>query len=267
MYREHFAFTRYPFEAAIAADELFDSAAMLETQARLEHFLQLRGIGVLTGESGCGKTTCCRQFVAGLPQGIYRVAYASLTTGSALDAMNCLARELGLQQQRQRADAWHALRDEITRLIQEKRQLPVLIFDEAHHLRNEVLEDLRLMTNFAMDSEPRMCLLFIGLTELRRRLTMSMHESLNQRLVLRHHYGALSRRETEQYLNHRLHCAGAAAAVPLFESNAIEAMYAHARGMPRQINRLAHLALTAAVNANTRLVTLEHMNQAIDEIR
>ena len=100
---------------------------------------------------------------------------------------------------------WHALRNEITRLIQQQRQLPVPIFDEAHHLRNEVLEDLRLLTNFTMDSEPR--------------------------LVIRHHFETLSRTETECYLQRRLLNAGAADQVQLFEANAIEMMHAQARGL------------------------------------
>ena len=163
MYQQHFAFTRYPFEAALAADELCDTEAMGETQARIRHLLELRGIGLITGEVGCGKTSCCRQVMQQLPPGLYRPAYVALTTGSVLDALNCLALELGLPEQRQRACQWHALRNEITRLVQQQRQLPVLIFDEAHHLRNEVLEDLRLLTNFDMDSQPRLCLLLIGL--------------------------------------------------------------------------------------------------------
>lgn len=265
MFQQHFAFTRYPFEASLAADELFDTDAMREAKARINHLLELRGLGLITGEAGCGKTTCCRQVMQQLPPGLYRPVYVSLTTGSALDALNCLALELGLSEQRQRASQWHTIRNEITRLVQQQRQLPVLIIDEAHHLRNEVLEDLRLLTNFAMDSEPRMCLLLIGLTELRRRLNMGVHQSLSQRLVIRHHFGALNRDETERYLQHRLSLAGAADKVRLFEPNAIEMMHAQARGMPRKINRLAHYALSAAAQDQARCVTLQHMTQAVEE--
>ena len=70
----------------------------------------------------------------------------------------------------------------------------MLIVDEAHHLRNEVLEDLRLLTNYQMDSENRLCLLLVGLTELRRRLSMAVHESLAQRIVVRYHLAGLAAR-------------------------------------------------------------------------
>ncbi|MFY9976097.1 MAG: AAA family ATPase, partial [Chromatiaceae bacterium] len=78
--------------------------------------------------------------------------------------------ELGLPIERNRAAAFRAIRSEISRLTLEARQRPVLIVDEAHHLRNDVLEDLRLLTNYQMDSDNRLCLLLVGLTELRRRL-------------------------------------------------------------------------------------------------
>ena len=109
------------------------------------------------------------------------------TTGNVLDIYKAIAWELGLTVERSRSSAHHAIRTEISRLAKEARQLPVLVIDEAHHLRNDVLEDLRLLTNFAMDSENRMCLILVGLTELRRRLAMAVHESLSQRLVVRHH--------------------------------------------------------------------------------
>ena len=97
--------------------------------------------------------------------------------------------ELGLPTERSRATAYRAIRNEISRLVTEAKQLPVLIVDEAQHLRNDVLEDLRLLTNFNMDAERRLCMLLVGLTELRRRLAMAVHESLSQRLVVRHHIG------------------------------------------------------------------------------
>ena len=130
---------------------------------------------------GSGKTTVCRRVTAGLHPGLHRVYYVSLTTGNVLDIYKSIARELGLAEERSRATAYRAIRNEVTRLVQESTQLPVLIVDEAQHLRNDVLEYLRLLTNFSMDAERRLCVLLVGLTELRRRLSMAVHESLSQR--------------------------------------------------------------------------------------
>ena len=265
MYLRHFAFTRLPFENDLATDELFESSAHREAEARLKHLVELRGIGLLTGEVGSGKTTVCRYVTAGLHPGLHRVYYVSLTTGNVLDMYKSIAWELGLPEERSRATAYRAIRNEVTRLVQEAKQLPVLIVDEAQHLRNDVLEDLRLLTNFRMDAERRLCMLLVGLTELRRRLSMAVHESLSQRLVVRHHIGSLGRDELDDYLAHRLRLAGCE--LPLFEPPAVEALFQASRGLPRQINRTAHYALSAAALAKARTVDADHMQQALDELR
>ncbi len=253
MYLRHFAFTRLPFETPTETDELFDSSARRE--ARLDHLVELRGIGLLTGE--VGKTTVCRRLAAGLHPGLYRVHYISLTTGNVLDMYKSIAWELGLPVERSRAAAYQAIRTEISRLVAEARQL--LIVDEAHHLRNDVLEDLRLLTNFAMDAEQRLCLLLVGLTELRRRL--AMHESLAQRLVVRHHLA--DRDEVDDYVSHRLRLAGCE--LPLFEAPAVEALFQSARGL--QINRIAHYALSAAALEGAKTVNAEHLQHALEELQ
>ena len=265
MYLRHFAFTRLPFETPAHTDELFASNARREAEARLQHLVELKGIGLITGEVGSGKTTVCRHVASALHPGLYRVGYVSLTTGNVLDMYKAIAWELGLPTERSRATAYRAIREEITRLVGEAKQLPVLVIDEAQHLRNDVLEDLRLLTNFAMDSDNRLCLILVGLTELRRRLAMACHESLAQRLVVRHHLGALDRAELDAYLAHRLRLAGCE--LPLFEPPAVEALAHSARGLPRRINRTAHYALTAAAAQRARTVTAEHIEHAVAELR
>ena len=275
MYLRHFAFTRMPFETLAETDELFGSSARREAEARLGHLVDLRGIGLLTGEVGSGKTTVCRHLAAGLHPGLYRVHYVSLTTGNVLDIYKAIAWELGLPIERSRATARQAIRNEVSRLVTEAKQMPVLIIDEAHHLRNDVLEDLRLLTNFAMDAEQRLCLVLVGLTELRRRLAMAMHESLSQLrrdnqletsycLVVRHHLAGLDRDEVDAYVGHRLRLAGCE--LPLFEAPAVEALFQSARGLPRQINRIAHYALSAAALDNAKTVNAEHLQNALDEL-
>jgi len=265
MYLRHFAFTRFPFENSLHADELYASGARREAEARLKHLTELRGIGLLTGEVGSGKTTVCRQVTAGLHPGRYRVYYVSLTTGNVLDMYKAIAWELGLPTERSRATAYRAIRNAVSRLVQEAKQLPVLIVDEAQHLRNDVLEDLRLLTSYAMDADNRLCLLLVGLTELRRRLSMAVHESLSQRLVVRHHLAGLVRDEIEGYLTHRLRLAGAE--TPLFVPAAIEALYQASRGLPRKINRIAHYALTAAALEQQHQVTEVHLQTAVEELQ
>src|SRR5713101_5516902 len=85
MYRKHFALTQHPFGHEIAPEDLFPSTSSRELDVRLAHLLDLRGIGLVTGDSGSGKTCACRKVLTRLHTGLYRVVYVSLSTGNVMD--------------------------------------------------------------------------------------------------------------------------------------------------------------------------------------
>jgi general secretion pathway protein A len=263
MYRKHFGLARHPFAKDLPPDELFVSAAGRELEVRLGHLLELRGIGLCTGEVGSGKTTLCRKVVTALHTGLYRIFYVPLTTGNAMDMYKSISWELGLPTERSRAALYRCIRAEVTRLCLETKVRPVLIVDEAQHLRSDVLEDLRLLTNYEMDSQNRLCLLLVGQAELRRRLGMAVHEALNQRVIVRHHLGGLSREELPLYLQHLLRLAGTE--LPLFDASAVEALFQASNGLPRKLNGLAHHTLMAAALAKAKAATAEHVQAALPE--
>lgn len=262
MYRKHFGLTRHPFGKDLAPEDLFVSAANRELEVRLGHLLELRGIGLVTGEAGSGKTTLCRKVTSALHSGLYRVLYVPLTTGNVMDLYKCIAWELGLETLRSRAALYRCIQTEVTRTCLENKVRPVLVVDEAQHLRSDVLEDLRLLTNYDMDSQNRLCLLLVGQAELRRRLGMAVHEPLSQRIVVRHHLTGLTREELPQYLTHLLRLAGTE--LPLFEQPALEALFHATSGLPRKVNLLAHHTLNAAAKA--RCATAEHVQAALPEV-
>ena len=222
MYKEHYGLTRHPFEKDLAPEELFCSQAATELEARITYLLKLRGIGLITGEVGSGKTSICRKVSSSLHAGLYKVFYVSLTTGNVTDTYKTIAWEMGLSTERSMAALFRSIQQEVNRLCIESKIRPVLIVDEAQYLRNEVLENLRLLTNYEMDSQNRLCMLFVGQAELRRRLSMTVHEPLAQRLVVRYHISGLTKEELPRYLQHRLELSGTK--MNLFDPASIEAM-------------------------------------------
>ena len=264
MYRKHFALTRHPFDKEIAADDLFESTSLAELRARLRHLVEMHGIGIATGDSGSGKTTACRSLVAQLHTGLHRVLYVSMTTGNAMDLYKSIAWEMGLPTERNRAALFKQIRSEVSRLCAENRLRPILIVDEAHHLRTDLLEDLRLLTNYAMDSENRLTVLLVGHSELRRRLGMAALDALAQRVVVRAHVRGLTRDEIGPYLTHRLRLAGTE--LPLFEPPTSEAIYQASTGLLRKANSLAHHALIAAAIGKAKAVNTEHLQLAMQEV-
>jgi type II secretory pathway predicted ATPase ExeA len=264
MYLKHFGLTHHPYERNIPTDEMYVSASMDELSTRLKHLIELRGIGLVTGDPGAGKTAACRRMTAGLHTGIYKTIYIPLSTGNPLDLYKSIAWELGLIAQRNRASLYKHIREEVTRLCVDAKIRTVLIIDESHHLRNDVIEELRLLTNYAMDSENRLCLLFIGQTELRRRIAMAVHEALNQRIVMRYHLPGLTRDELPEYLNHLTKRAGCE--LPLFEPAAVEAIFQATKGLPRKVGLLAHHTLLAAALTKSKIANEEHVQKALPEV-
>lgn len=264
MYLTHFGLTQYPCENHIPAEEMYVSSAMAELSTRLDHLVQLCGIGLLTGNPGAGKSAACRKMASSLHTGIYKVIYVPLSTANPMDLYKTIAWELGLPTERNRAALYKCIREEVTRLTVDAKIRTVLILDEAQNLRNDVLEELRLLTNYAMDSENRLCLLLSGQSELRRRLGMAVHEALNQRIVVRYHLSGLMRDELPKYLNHLTKRAGCE--LPLFEPPAIEAIFQATKGLPRKVGILAHHTLLAAALDKAKTATDEHVQRALPEV-
>ena len=263
MYLKHFGLSRFPFDRDIAVEDMFQSQSMAELSVRLQHLLELRGIGLVTGDPGSGKSSACRKMASGLHSGIYKTLYVPLSTGNPIDLYKCIAWELGLPTERSRAALYRQIRNEVTRLSVEARMRCLLIVDEAHALRSDVLEELRLLTNYAMDSENRLCLLLCGQTELRRRVAMAVHEPLNQRIVVRYQLGTLGADETQAYIGHLLKAAGTG--LDLFEPQALAALHQASSGLPRKLNNFAHHALIASAAAKAKVVTAEHVQAAMSE--
>lgn len=264
MYLKHFGLAAFPFDKEIPADELFISSALHELGVRLAHLVEMRGIGLLTGDPGSGKSCAARAMASRLHTGLYKVLYVPLSTGNPMDLYKSIAWELGLPVERSRAALYRQIRNEVTRLVSEARTRPILILDEAHALRSDVLEEMRLLTNYAMDAQNRLCLLFCGQTELRRRIGMAVHEALSQRVVVRYHLPPLQRDECGAYLLHLLRRAGTE--LPLFEAPAVEAIFQATQGLPRKVNLLAHHSLIAAALAKASAATADHVQAALSEV-
>jgi type II secretory pathway predicted ATPase ExeA len=264
MYRQHFGLLAHPFSNEIEPEDLFPASGAKELEVRLAHLIELRGIGLVTGDSGSGKTCTARKVLSALHSSLHRVLYVCLSTGNVMDLYKTISWEMGLPVERSRAALFRQIRAEVSRLVTEARCRPILVIDEAHHLRPEVLEDLRLLTNYKMDAENRLCLLLLGQAELRRRLGMGVYEALSQRIVVRFHLSPLSRDELGAYLTHRLRRAGTE--IALFDPPAQEALFQATGGLPRKINLLAHHALLAAALARARTVSAEHVEAALPEV-
>lgn len=234
-----------------------------ETMFRLDYLSKTKGFGLITGAPGRGKTTAIRSWAAGLNPSLFKVIYSSLSTLTVQDFYRNLALELGAQPVFRKPDNFRLIQEEITRLSIEKRKTPVIIIDEANYISNAVLNDLKLLFNFEMDSRDRAVILLAGLPQLNSTLRLSIHEPFRQRIVMNYNLEGMSKDEGRQYIREKLHGAGCRQTV--FEENAIEAILNAADGTPRILNKLCNASLLIGDGSKAEQISSEIAMQAIND--
>lgn len=252
MWQTYFGFKQEPFSDHPDSKQVFDSEGRRQVGKRLEFLGANRGVGLLTGEVGAGKSTAIRLFASALHPAQFKILYVHFSSGSALDLLRQIAMTLDLEPAHFRGDLVRQISAAVTRLNQTHKQHPVLICDEAHLLPYPALEQLPLLRNFDMDSSRQLTLLLAGQQLLRRTLTLQVHEALRQRICVHYHLEGLTRDEVDGYLAHQAKSTGVT--VPLFDGSARQALYQATKGIPRKINKVALAAPRLAAERKLQLV-------------
>lgn len=242
---------------------VIDTKEYNEIIFRLDYLAKTKGFGLLTGSAGRGKTSAIRNWAASLNLSLYKVIYSSLSTLTANDFYRNLAEELGAKPAFRKPDNFRIIQEEILRLALEKRKTPVIIIDEANYINNAILNDLKILFNFEMDSRDRAAILLAGLPSLNSTLRLGMHEPLRQRIVMNYNLDGLTKEEGRHYILEKLKGAGCNQSV--FEDNAIEAILNASDGTPRIINKLCNASLLIGDSTQSNLITATIVMQTIND--
>jgi general secretion pathway protein A len=253
-----------PFPKDIPAKDIFLSDSVKELNQRLEHMKQKKGIMLITGESGVGKTLILRGFKEKLNPNLYQCCYIPLSTVSVIDFYRQISLTLGGEDYSQKAKLFASIQESIKDYVVNTKRLPIIILDESHMLKNENFWELQIITNFQMDSLDPALFILTGQSHLRERLLRPTHRSLYQRITLKYHLIPLSKEETILYIQHHLKLAGLAASI--FTENALEAIYQNSSGIARIINSLALKTMTIGALERKDMLTEEEVYRASKEL-
>jgi general secretion pathway protein A len=259
MYKGHFRLAGNPFQQLPAVPSTYFSR---DLQEALAHFEYARRNGesffLLVGEVGTGKSTAIQAMLGSLdPQS--PVAVLSHTSLDARELLEEVLRRFGVEAGGARSQP--EVLERLERFLDNATATApaVLIVDEAHLLSDAALEEVRLLSNLKRPGRMLLQICLVGQPELLNRLREHPLRPLRQRIAVRYVFGSLDRRETGEYIRHRLSAAGATEPRAIFSDGAADAVYRMTSGLPREINVVASQAMVNAYLENAPVVEARHV--------
>lgn len=241
MYCRHYGFKKMPFSATSTPDFFFESDSHREAYAAIEFGIsQRKGIILITGEVGTGKTTLCKKLLGRLEKKV-KVSLVLNPYFSDMQLLQAIVEDFGIStQKKNRLEIIKALN---AFLIEQhaKGGNAVLIIDEAQHLTARQLEQVRLLSNLETTDEKLLQLVLVGQPELIENLSQYRLRQIRQRIFVKHKLLPLQEDEVKEYIHVRLNDVGKKEQV--IEDDCYKIIYEFSGGIPRLINMLCDRAL------------------------
>ncbi len=253
MYKEFFGLSDTPFTLTPDPRFIVFTPSYNEVLASLYYGLEnAKGLIVLTGEVGTGKTTALRWILRRLDSSVL-AAYVFNPRLSIDEFYHHVTQMLGIKDWSNKSE----LLDLMSRVLEERHRRglrTVLIVDEAHELSDYVLEEIRLLLNFESDNAKHLQIVLTGQPELREKLNQQNLRQLKQRVALRCNMHAFPNvEEVDRYITERLMIAGSEQP-NVFTPGAVDFIFQCSDGIPRQINNLCDNAMLAAYSAGEQVI-------------
>lgn len=264
MYKQFYGLRDIPFSLAPDPKYLFRTESLLEVFANLQYGIENgKGIVVVTGEVGTGKTTILRSMLQSLDRSVL-AAYIFNALLSTEEFFDLLAGEFRMRSRQSKA-AMLRLLGQVLMSRHHQGLRTVLVVDEAHLLPRHLLEEIRLLSNFETNREKLLQIILCGQPELHDLLGQPELRQLKQRVSLKCSIKMLTAHETGEYIRWRLRVAGCTTG-NLFAPEAIKLVHRFSGGIPRIINNICDNALLTGFSEVSANITDRIINDVVEEL-
>lgn len=256
-----FSLSSMPFTKELPTEALMRLPSVERNLAAAQLLIDTHGIGVITGKAGTGKSCLLRLLSESLPHGLYRSFYLCHSSVGIVEFYTHLVSAFGLETCYRRAKMFRELKEHVISMNNSAHVHPVLLIDEAHLLNNDILSEIRLLTNYQIDSLNALTVILCGAESLSRKFGLSMLEALANSITITINVDGLPKEETMTYIESRLSACGAK--TPIFTKNAMELVHQASAGIMRTVGTIANAALMKACMAKSQHVEAEHVQAII----
>nr|WP_320011639.1 AAA family ATPase [uncultured Desulfobulbus sp.] len=264
MYTKYYGLAKKPFSLTPDPHAVYMSETHQEGLAILKYgILSKKCFLVLTADVGSGKTTLLQALVASLEQDVH----LSVLNNPILyrdEFFSYLAQQLKLEWDGNKA-LFLIEFGKLLKTCYAKGERVVLIFDEAHVLPVDLLEEIRLLSNLEEKGQDVLSIFLVGQPELNERMSDDRLLPLRQRIGLRFHLSRFTLEETRQYITFRLRHAGARH-FNLFSEEAVTRIYQYSHGTPRLINIICDHALLTGFSENKPTIGPELIEESVEDL-
>ena len=241
-----------PFNKQTWAKNMYDSISQRELLSGLRLWTEVKGVALVTGQPGVGKSITLRRFCHDLDDSRFKILDFSYLPHTSTGFLRSLARLLDLPMRMHASDLFDDVQNHLAHYEQEHGPHPVLLIDDAEGLSVPVLDLLRRLTAYELDAEDRFSLLLAGTDELLVLLRHPNLASLRSRFGYTQSLKPFGLIDVREYVHYHLNYADADP--KLFADDAVQKIFQSSRGLPRSINQLATQALIeTAVNGNSKI--------------
>lgn len=257
----YYGFSKVPFTKYMWATKMFEAQSQKELIDGLSLWIQTRGIALVYGAAGVGKSISLRRFTKELDERRYQVFYLFNMRLTPLGFLRSLTRALGLPVLYHQADLFDALSAHLGAFEQRLHKHPLIIFDDADSLRDELLELMRLLANFEMDSVDRCSFIISGSGRLAARMRRPANEALRQRISFSHQLRGFTLDDAQNYV--RFHLTRVSAPAELFTDEAVQLIFHYSKGLPRVINQIAMQALIRGATKSQNAIDADFLKHQV----
>lgn len=265
MYTSFYNLKSKPFQIASDPAFIWLGEKHKEALATLTYgVLDNKGFMLLTGDVGTGKTTLINTLIKGLSDDILYASVPDPRLG-LIDFLNYIANAFNIRKNFESKGKFLIyFSDFLARAYANKKKV-LLLIDEAQLLTQDLLEEIRLLSNIQKDGQNLLNIFFVGQDEFNEILDRTENRAVAQRMTLNYHLAPLSERETASYIQHRLSVAGTTE--QLFDAQAVREIHAYSGGFPRRINIICDHCLLTGFVQEQRMIDAEIVRRCAHDLK